>query len=221
MAAKAPKKGRFVTLEGLEGAGKTSCLHAVVETLQRRGLDPVLTREPGGTPVGEALRELLLDPRHRGMSAEAELLAVFAARAEHLQKVILPALERGQWVVSDRFTDASYAYQGGGRGIDPQRIAALEEWLQNGFQPDLTLFLDVPVSVGLGRAAARAGEADRFEQEEQAFFEAVRGAYLKRADDDPARVHRIDASRSPEVVASDVAASVESFVTRVVTGGTE
>ncbi len=205
-------RGRFITLEGLEGAGKTTALHAVVEALERHGIEPVVTREPGGTPFGEVLRELLLDPRHRGLSAEAELLAVFSARAEHLHKRILPALEQGQWVVSDRFTDASYAYQGGGRGLGFQRVSVLEQWLQDGFQPDLTLFLDVPVAVGLGRAAAREGDADRFEQEEQTFFEAARAAYLQRAAADSARFRTVDASRPPDVVAGDVAGAVDAFV---------
>jgi len=182
--------GVFITLEGGEGAGKSTQLAVLCEWLQARGVAWVQTREPGGTALGEQLRHLLLSER---MDSDTELLLMFAARAEHLQQVIRPALAQGTWVVCDRFTDATYAYQGGGRGIADARIAVLETWVQGDLQPDLTLLLDVPVAQGLQRIQQRA-VLDRFEQEQQAFFEAVRGAYLARAASAPARYRVIDAS---------------------------
>ncbi|MCA1979250.1 MAG: dTMP kinase, partial [Thiobacillus sp.] len=169
--------GKFITLEGVDGAGKSTHLGFVADWLRARGRDVVVTREPGGTPLGETLRDLLLN---RDMDADAELLLMFAARQQHLAELILPALARGAWVVSDRFTDASYAYQCGGRGIPAARVAALETWVQRGFGPDLTLLFDVPPEVAEARrAAARA--ADRFEREADSFFGRVRQAYLDRA----------------------------------------
>jgi len=182
--------GVFITLEGGEGAGKSTQLAVLCEWLCARGVPLIQTREPGGTALGEQLRSLLLSER---MGSDTELLLMFAARAEHLQQVIRPALARGTWVVCDRFTDATYAYQGGGRGIADARIAVLETWVQGDLQPDLTLLLDVPVAQGLQRIQQRAA-LDRFEQEQQAFFEAVRGAYLARAASAPARYRVIDAS---------------------------
>lgn len=182
-------RGRFITLEGVDGAGKSTHLGFVADWLRARGHEVVVTREPGGTPLGETLRELLL---HRDMDAGTELLLMFAARQQHLAELIQPALARGAWVVSDRFTDASYAYQCGGRGIDSTRVAALESWVQQGFAPDMTLLFDVPAEVaGARRAAARV--ADRFEREADSFFNRVRGAYLERAAADPARIHVLDA----------------------------
>lgn len=182
-------RGRFITLEGVDGAGKSTHLGFVADWLRTRGHEVVVTREPGGTPLGETLRELLL---HRDMDAGTELLLMFAARQQHLAELIQPALARGAWVVSDRFTDASYAYQCGGRGIDNARVAALESWVQQGFAPDLTLLFDVPAEVaGARRAAARV--ADRFEREADSFFNRVRGAYLERAAADPARIRVLDA----------------------------
>lgn len=186
--------GLFITLEGPEGAGKSTNRDYLAQHLRDRGLDVLLTREPGGTPLAERIRELLLAPSDEPMNADTELLLVFAARAQHLAEVIRPALARGAVVLCDRFTDATYAYQGGGRGLSVERIATLERFVQGGLQPDLTLLFDLPVEVGLARAAAR-GRLDRFEQEGQAFFEAVRQAYLDRAKDDPQRYRLIDAAQ--------------------------
>lgn len=187
-------RGRFITVEGGEGVGKTSNLEYVRSALERAGKRVRVTREPGGTPLAERIRELLLDPVHTGMSPDCELLLVFAARAEHLARVILPALAAGDWVLCDRFTDATYAYQGGGRGLSRQRIAELEAMVQGDVRPDLILLLDVPVEIGLARAGAR-GALDRFEQEEVGFFERVRQAYRERAAAAPERYRVIDASQ--------------------------
>jgi dTMP kinase len=187
-------RGRFITVEGGEGVGKTSNLDYVRAALERAGKRVRVTREPGGTPLAERIRELLLDPVHTGMSPDCELLLVFAARAEHLTRVILPALAAGDWVLCDRFTDATYAYQGGGRGLSRQRIAELEAMVQGDVRPDLILLLDVPVEIGLARAGAR-GALDRFEQEEVGFFERVRKAYRERAAAAPERYRIIDASQ--------------------------
>jgi dTMP kinase len=184
--------GKFITLEGVDGAGKSTHLGFVAEWLRQQGREVIVTREPGGTPLGEILRELLL---HRDMDADTELLLMFAARQAHLAELILPALARGAWVVSDRFTDASYAYQCGGRGIEVARIAALEAWVQRGFAPDLTLLFDVPPEVAEARrSAARA--ADRFEREADSFFSRVRNAYLERARAEPDRMRVLDARHS-------------------------
>ena len=184
--------GKFITLEGVDGAGKSTHVGFVADWLRQQGRDVIVTREPGGTPLGEDLRELLL---HRDMHADTELLLMFAARQEHLATLILPALARGAWVLSDRFTDASYAYQCGGRGIDTVRIAALETWVQRGFQPDMTLLFDVPAEVAeTRRTAARA--ADRFEREADQFFNRVRSAYLDRARAEPNRIRVLDARNS-------------------------
>ncbi len=194
-------RGRFITLEGLEGSGKSTNLAHLKARLEAAGTPVLVTREPGGTPIGEQIRELLLDHRNDGMHPDTELLLMFAARAQHLQQVILPALEAGTWVVSDRFTDASYAYQGGGRGMPEERIAALEAFVQGGLQPDLTLILDLPVATGLERAGKRSAP-DRFEREQAEFFERVRAVYLARARRWPARYRVIDAGRPlPEVMA--------------------
>ena len=199
------RRGRFVTLEGIEGAGKSGALAHLRGVLAAAGIGAVATREPGGTALGEALRALLLDHRN-GMEADTELLLVFAARAEHLARVIRPALAAGRWVLCDRFTDSTYAYQGGGRGVPAERIAALEEWVQGPLRPDLTLLLDVPPELGLARARGREGGAegasarDRFEREDLAFFARVREAYLARARAEPARFRVIDAARPWEEV---------------------
>lgn len=198
----------FMSIEGLEGAGKTSCLAAVERLLRARGLDPMMTREPGGTPLGEAVRGLLLDSSYAGMSADTETLLMFAARAEHLDKVIRPALEAGRPVVCDRFTDATYAYQGGGRGLGETRIRPLEQWVQQGLEPDLTLFLDVPIQVGLARAGRRS-EPDRFEQERLDFFERARAVYVARAERMPERIVTIDAGAPADEVRAAVVAAVE------------
>lgn len=191
--------GLFITLEGPEGAGKSTNREYLAERLREHGLDVVLTREPGGTPLAERIRELLLAPSDEIMAADTELLLVFAARAQHLAGIIRPALARGAVVLCDRFTDATYAYQGGGRGLSVERIAQLESFVQGGLRPDLTLVFDLPVEVGLARAAAR-GRLDRFEQEGQAFFEAVRQAYLQRAMREPARYSLLDAAQPLTVV---------------------
>lgn len=187
-------RGRFITLEGGEGAGKSTSLEYLCTRLQAAGVKVLQTREPGGTPLGEKVRDLLLNPDHTGMHSDTELLLMFAARAQHLHEVILPALARGEWVICDRFTDATYAYQGGGRGIDVQRICLLEDWVQRGFQPDTTLLFDLPVAQGLERAGKR-GALDRFEQEEKDFFERVRNTYLELASQHPERFRIVDAGR--------------------------
>ncbi|WP_019342487.1 dTMP kinase [Stutzerimonas stutzeri] len=195
--------GLFITLEGPEGAGKSTNREYLAQRLRDRGLDVVLTREPGGTPLAERIRELLLAPADEPMNSDTELLLVFAARAQHLAQVIRPALGRGAVVLCDRFTDATYAYQGGGRGLSSQRIEQLESFVQGEMRPDLTLIFDLPVEVGLSRAAAR-GRLDRFEQEGLGFFEAVRSTYLNRARDDRQRYRIVDASQSLTAVQQDL-----------------
>lgn len=187
--------GLFITLEGGEGAGKSTQLEKVADWFRARGQHVLVTREPGGTRAGEAIRQILLQRGDIAISAETELLLVFAARAQHLIEVIRPALAAGHVVICDRFTDASYAYQGGGRGLSRQQIEQLESWVQEGLRPDLTLLLDTPVDVGMARAGQRDGDADRFETEPGSFFMAVREAYLNIARHEPGRVCIIDASR--------------------------
>lgn len=194
-------RGRFITLEGGEGAGKTTLIAVVRQALESLGREVVVTREPGGTEIGEAIRALVLERRAQDMRADTELLLIFAARAQHLHEIIRPALASGRWVVCDRFTDATYAYQGGGRGVDTARIEVLEDWAQGGLRPDLTLLLDVPVDVGLARARHRS-VPDRFESEQRAFFERVRSAYLERARREPARFRVIDAAEPLERVSA-------------------
>ena len=194
------QRGRFITFEGIDGAGKSTHIDAVAEVLGARGVALTLTREPGGTPFGEALREVVLS---QAMTPEAETLLLFAARAEHLAQVIRPALAAGRWVLCDRFTDATFAYQAGGRRMDEQRIAQLEAWVHPDLQPDLTILFDVAPDVAAKRVAHRgenSPDLDRFEVEPAAFFEAVRAMYLKRAAADPARILVIDGQRAPEVV---------------------
>ncbi|SDU17275.1 thymidylate kinase [Pseudomonas pohangensis] len=186
--------GLFITLEGPEGAGKSTNREYLAECLRARGIEVLLTREPGGTPLAERIRELLLAPSDEPMCADAELLLMFAARAQHLQAVIRPALRKGSVVLCDRFTDATYAYQGGGRGVSFERIGILEDFVQGALRPDLTLVFDLPVEVGLSRAATR-GRLDRFEQEGRGFFEAVRNTYLQRAAAAPSRYRVIDAGQ--------------------------
>ncbi len=195
--------GRFITVEGGEGVGKTTQLAFIREYLEQAGHRVVLTREPGGTALGEEIRSLLLGHRHDGMAPATETLLMFAARAEHLERVIRPALAAGRWVLCDRFTDATYAYQGGGRGLPPERIAVLEDWVQGELRPDLTLLFDLPVAAGLQRAGRR-GAADRFERENADFFERVRAAYLERAWRDPDRHRIVNAARPVETVRTEV-----------------
>jgi len=191
--------GLFITLEGPEGAGKPTNRESLAARLRAEGIDVVLTREPGGTPLAERIRELLLAPSDDAMCADTELLLVFAARAQHLAEVIRPALERGAVVLCDRFTDATYAYQGGGRGLSKERIATLESFVQGHLRPDLTLVFDLPIEVGMARASAR-GRLDRFEQEGRTFFDAVRSTYLQRAEAAPQRYRLVDAAQSLEHV---------------------
>ena len=206
--------GHFITIEGIEGAGKSTCMQVLEQRLGELELPFIATREPGGTPLGEALRALLLGHQHDGMAHDTELLLMFAARAEHLRNKIEPALANGTWVLCDRFTDATYAYQGGGRGLSRERIAALETWVQGRRRPDLTFLLDVPVDVGLERAGRRSAP-DRFEQEEQRFHERVRQAYLDIAAAAPRRVRVIDATRPADVVAAKLVALLDRYVERL------
>ena len=186
-------RGKFITLEGVDGAGKSTHLDWIAARLESAGRKVAVTREPGGTPLGEELRKLLLaQPMH----LETETLLMFAARREHLEQLILPALAAGTWVLSDRFTDATFAYQGGGRGLDLGRIESLENWVQQGLQPDLTLIFDLSVDEARRRRLAATADPDRFEQEDLAFFERVRSVYLARARRYPGRIRLIDASRS-------------------------
>lgn len=189
-------RGCFVTLEGIEGAGKSTQLAALIKRLEVHDVSLTVTREPGGTPLGEGIRGLLLDPNQRDVAPTAELLLLFAARAQHLVEVIEPALAGGGLVLCDRFTDATYAYQGGGRGLPSGHIAALETLVQGSRRPDLVLLLDMPVSDALKRVAQRPGAVDRFEREQATFFERIRAAYLCRAAEDPKRYRIIDA-RAP------------------------
>jgi dTMP kinase len=186
-------KGKFITLEGVDGAGKSTHLSWLVEHLRAHGRSVVQTREPGGTALGEKLRALLL---HEKMHLETEALLMFAARREHLDQVIQPALMRGDWVVCDRFTDASFAYQGGGRGLSNEKLVQLETWVQQGFHPDLTLLFDLPIEIASQRMAGAGRELDRFEQEQVDFHERVRAAYLARAAQMPQRVKVIDSRQS-------------------------
>ncbi|QDF99701.1 dTMP kinase [Azoarcus sp. DD4] len=196
-----PERGRFITFEGIDGAGKSSQIAAVVALLQARGCAVEQSREPGGTQLGERLRELLL---HEPMHLETEAMLMFAARREHLAARILPALDAGRWVVCDRFSDATYAYQVGGRGLDRAKFEALEAWVHPGFQPDLTLVFDLPPAVAAARVVASGAAPDRFEREQLDFFERVRAAYLERAEQAPRRVRVIDADRPPETVRAEI-----------------
>jgi dTMP kinase len=206
--------GRFITVEGTEGAGKTSNIAFLQAALEAAGKTVLLTREPGGTPLGEAVRDLLLSHRGDGMAVDTELLLMFAARAEHIAHRIRPALMQGHWVLCDRFTDATYAYQGGGRGVDIDRIAALEHWVQGNLRPDLTILLDVPVEVGLARAGRRS-VPDRFEREELAFHEAVHAAYRAIAAREPTRVRVVDAAQPLPRVQADLQRVIDAFLARV------
>ena len=200
--------GRFITLEGIDGAGKSTHHSWLIDLLKRQGKEVVATREPGGTALGEKLRALLLsEPMH----LETEALLMFAARREHLDKLILPALAAGKWVVSDRFTDASYAYQGGGRGLAPEKIRALESWVQDGFQPDLTIVFDLPTEIACERLAKTGNAPDRFEQETRDFFQRVRESYLQRAGAEPDRIKVIDSRQS----VADIQKLLEQIITTI------
>jgi dTMP kinase len=203
-------RGRFITFEGGEGAGKSTQITRAAEWLRARGVEVVLTREPGGTPRAERLRTLLLERDAEPMPQSCELLLMFAARATHLDNLVRPAVARGAWVLCDRFSDATYAYQGGGRGLPRAQIDALVAVVHPGLWPDLTLLLDLPVATGLARASDRngAGGPDRFESEHQAFFERVRAAYLERALAEPGRFRVIDASRAIDAVTRTIESSL-------------
>ncbi len=207
------QNGRFITVEGGEGVGKTTNLDFIESLLRESGHDVIRTREPGGTPLAESVRELLLAPREESVAELTELLLVFAARAQHIEQVIKPALARGQWVLCDRFTDATYAYQGAGRGMDTDAIATLEQLVQQDLRPDLTLLLDVPVEIGMARASARSAP-DRFESEQLNFFELVRAEYLRRAAAEPERFTVIDASPSLADVQMQITHAIKTFGAR-------
>jgi len=202
------QRGLFLTLEGVDGAGKSTHVQWLVDQLTERGLPVVCTREPGGTALGEKLRALLL---HEPMSLECETLLMFAARAEHLKAVIEPALRAGRWVVCDRFTDATFAYQGGGRELGIERIAALEQWVHPALQPDCTWLFDVPLAVARERLD-RTREQDRFEQEAAAFFERTRAVYLARAQQEPLRIQRIDATQTIEQIRKQILLQLDQLV---------
>ena len=205
MSLETHKRGKFITFDGIDGAGKSSHIASVVALLQERGLTVVSTREPGGTPLGEKLRELLL---HEPMHLETEAMLMFAARREHLAQVIEPALARGEWVVCDRFSDATYAYQGGGRGLDKQKCAELERWVHGHLQPDLTFIFDLAPAAASERIAAQGRELDRFERERSDFHARVRQAYLERAASAPQRILVINADQSLEVIKKQVEQAV-------------
>lgn len=196
-------RGRFITFEGTEGVGKSTQIASAAKALKDLGLDCVVTREPGGTPMAEAIREVLLAPRDEHVCELTELLLMFAARAQHLHTYILPALEKGQWVLCDRFTDATFAYQGGGRGVSSERIALLENLVQGEMRPDHVVLLDAPVEIGMSRARQR-GQLDRFEQEAVPFFQRIRDTYLARAQAEPARYNIVNAAASLEQVSARV-----------------
>lgn len=202
--------GCFISLEGVEGVGKSTNLNFIADWFKQRAVDVVLSREPGGTELAEAIRTLLLAPRAEAMTADTELLLVFAARAQHVAAKIRPALALGQTVISDRFVDATYAYQGFGRGLPLATIESLHQLILNNYLPDLTIYLDLDVATGLARARQR-GELDRFEQETAAFFERVRAGYLARVQQDPQRFAVIDASLPLEQVQANIAAALEQF----------
>jgi dTMP kinase len=206
-------RGAFITLEGGEGVGKSTNLAYVADYLRGRGVEVMTTREPGGTPLGERIRDWILEGEHGALSAEVEALLMFAARARHLEAVIRPALAAGTWVVCDRFTDATFAYQGAGRGADASLLEALETGVQRGLTPDLTLLLDAPLEVGRHRIAAR--KPDHFERESAEFFERVRGGYLERAKREPSRVKVVNAADALDGVRRAVAAELDNLLARL------
>ncbi|MGD8642935.1 MAG: dTMP kinase [Chromatiales bacterium] len=207
----AGQRGRFITVEGTEGVGKSTQLQFIEHHLSEHGLSVKLTREPGGTAISEAIRGILLSPELPAMHENTELLLMFAARSEHLHRLIVPALERGEWVVCDRFTDATYAYQGGGRGVSSDRIGMLENWVQGSLRPDATILLDAPVEVGLARARRRSVE-DRFEQETRVFFERVRGRYHELVREHPQRFWLVDAARPEDAVRDSIGRILDELV---------
>ena len=205
------KKGLFITLEGIEGAGKSTVADFIEDFLTKEGHDVIKTREPGGTVIGEQIREILLKNENYTLTYDTELLLVFSARAQHIQEVILPTLSSGKIILCDRFTDASYAYQGGGRGIDESRINLLEKWVQGDLRPNLTLLFDLDVSIGMQRTKKRS-DADRFEREEINFFEKIRNTYLERAKKEPQRFRIINAASSLENVKEQIVTILKDFL---------
>lgn len=209
------QRGKFITIEGGEGVGKTTNIAFIQGLLAEKGIETVVTREPGGTPLAEEIREVLIKNREEAVVSETELLLMFAARAQHLHRLILPAIEAGKWVISDRFTDATYAYQSGGRGVPAEKVALLENFVQGEFRPDLTLLLDAPIEVGMQRARDR-GKLDRFEEEQQTFFEKVRANYLERSQQESGRFKIVDASKSLESVQESIQEQLRSLFEEIV-----
>lgn len=208
-------RGKLITIEGTEGAGKSSAIAWMKEFFKQKNIPVCVTREPGGTTIAEAIRQVLLQtPTGEILYPKTELLLMFAARAQHIKQVIEPALQAGSWVISDRYVDASYAYQGGGRGIEKGIIQFLDEWIVGSIRPDLTLLFDLPVELGLMRAAGRGNEKDRIEQEQTAFFERIRQVYLDRAAEDPIRMNIIDARVTPAEVTAQLATVMNAFLER-------
>lgn len=205
------KKGQFITVEGTEGVGKSTSMDFIEAWLKQHDIDLIVTREPGGTQLGEKLREVLLDAKEQSMCDDTELLLMFAARAQHLQEVILPALAVGKWVLCDRFTDSTYAYQGGGRGIAMSRIADLEQWVQGDRRPDMTLILDLEVEIGLERAGKRSAP-DRFELEKHDFFNNVRNTFLERAQANPERYKVVNAAPEIKQVQKSIQTILEQMI---------
>ena len=205
------KQGIFITLEGVEGAGKSTAVNFIEDFLTNEGHDVIKTREPGGTVIGEQIREILLKNENQTLTYDTELLLVFSARAQHIQEVILPALSSGKIILCDRFTDASYAYQGGGRGIDASRINLLEKWVQGDLRPNLTLLFDLDVSIGMQRTKKRS-DADRFEREKINFFEKIRNTYLERAKNEPQRFRIINSASSLENVKEQIVSILKDFL---------
>ena len=204
------KRGLFITIEGGEGVGKSTNIEFIKTTLEAQGIECIVTREPGGTPLAEEIREVLIKNRDEKVVSETELLLMFAARAQHLNQLILPALAQGKWVISDRFTDATYAYQSGGRGVPAEKVALLETFVQGDLRPDLTLLLDAPIDVGMSRARSR-GKLDRFEEEQSSFFNRVRDNYLSRAAEQPQRFKIINAAQDLPSVQQDILALLKSL----------
>ncbi len=204
------QKGKFITIDGVEGAGKSTQIDFICNYLDSKGINVILTREPGGTELGEKIRDILLSTDTKSMHADTELLLMFAARNEHINTKIVPALENGDWVLSDRFTDSSYAYQGAGRGLDIERIAQLEKWVLQDFTPDMTLLLDVPVELGMSRVESR-GKKDRIELENIEFFNRVRDGYISRSRKFPNRIKLIDSAKNIEHTTEQIKAVLDSL----------